>query len=352
LDFRDKFRDELTSGKKVVDFKIFPATDLHVGSHIPFGVPTGIPQLDMAIGRNGWPAGRIDEVSGFEHSGKSCAGSSAIRQVQRMGGHGIWIDAERSFQADWAETQGVDAGNLTLAEADTIEGIFATIEKVLDAYKNVDEKVPIVIVVDSVTSVPSQEMYDKKFGEVQRVGTDARAIRIGMRKLNARIAESKAVVIFINHSIANVGSPLGGAVSAGGHALKFNAGLRIQLARIGNVQEDEEDEKVYRGMRVGITVEKNRVGRTSTRRFSCFLLENGFCLYENLFDAFQKVDVLERVNNRSYLFKPTNTRLERKEWKTFVEDHSKGVDKAYDWFLKKAAEVGEITNYGGELHRP
>lgn len=344
----------MTSGKKSsAEFKVYTATDLTVGSYIPFGTPSGVPQLDLAIGRPGWPAGRMAEVFGFEHSGKTSLVLSAAAQIQRMGGHVVWIDCERAFSPDWAATNGADPAAIDLAETDTIEGIFSCVDKTLDAYEKIeDDRPPLLIGVDSITSVPSLESFEKNFDDKQRIGTDARAIRVGMRKINARIAASKAVVLFINHSVTNPSSPIpNSSTSAGGHALKFNAGLRIQLSRIKTVQAEQDEEKVYRGMEVGITVEKNRVGRTSTRRLSCFLLENGFDLHENLFDAFQRIDVLEKVNQRYFLFKPSGTKLARSEWKTFVDEHSKGLQEMYRWFLTRAVELGEVVNYGGEVHR-
>lgn len=350
--WRDQFRDVVASGKKGNSFQLRSSTDLTVGSYIPYGIPSGVPQLDLALCRPGWPAGRMGEISGFEHTGKTSLVLKAAAQLQRMGGHVVWIDAERAFSPDWAALNGCDPERIDLAEADTIEEIFSWIDKVLEGYEQAEsERPPLLIAVDSVTSVPSLEMQERNFGDVQRIGTDARAIRIGMRKINGKVAASKATVLFINHSIANPNSPIQQPVSAGGHALKFNAGVRIQLSRLKTVQEEHDDEKVYRGIEVGITVEKNRIGKTSTRKFSCFLLENGFDLHENLFDAFQRIDVLEKVNNRTYLFKPSGTKLSRGEWKQFLDEHTQGVDKAYEWFLKKAAEIGDVVPYGGEIHR-
>lgn len=344
----------MESGKKSsAEFKVYSATDLSVGSYIPFGVPSGVPQLDLAFGRPGWPAGRMAEVFGFEHSGKTSLVLSGAAQIQRLGGHVMWIDCERAFSAEWAAANGADPEAMDLAETDTIEGIFSCIDKALDSYGEVEDgRPPIMIAVDSITSVPSMETFEKGYDDKQRIGTDARAIRVGMRKINAKIAKAKAVVLFINHSVANPSSPIpNSSTSAGGHAVKFNAGLRVQLSRKGNVQEDEGGEKVYRGMEVAITVEKNRVGRTSTRKLSCFLLGNGFDLHENLFDAFLRIEVLEKVNQRYFLFKPTGTKLARSDWKTFINEHSKGAHEGYRWFLQQAVERGEITNYGGEIHR-
>lgn len=50
---------------------MFAGTDIRLSSHVPYGVPTGIPQLDLSLGRPGYPAGRNIELYGFEMSGKA-----------------------------------------------------------------------------------------------------------------------------------------------------------------------------------------------------------------------------------------------------------------------------------------
>ncbi len=345
------FDDALAQPSKKGDSEVFRGTDLQIASHIPFGIPSRIPQLDLSFGRNGYPAGRIVEIFGFEHSGKTCAALSAVASVQRMGGTALWIDAERQFDAEWAQENGVDPKEIRLAYADTIEEIFALQDQWIEKYLKVPERerTPFMMVVDSITAVPSSESSQKDYGDVQRIGTDARAIRNGMRKLNAKLADAKICSIYINHAIANASSPIGGSMSAGGHALKFNAGLRIQLAKRKTVTDEEGDDKIYRGMEVEIKIEKNRVGRTKAKQFKCFLLENGFDLYENLFDAFVDIGVITRVNNRTYLFNPKNEQISRKDWHDYIDSRSQGIEGAYTWFIEKAAELAEIKKYGGQV---
>lgn len=342
----EDFLNQMASGKKAIDFKVHRGTDIQLGSHVPFGVPSGIPQLDLSIGRRGYPAGRIIEIFGFEHSGKSCAALSAVASVQRMGGYAVWIDTEYCFDANWAIQNGCDPNRISVAETECIEGIFEIQRKAIESYDNLDEKVPFIVVADSITGVPSKESLDRGFDEVNRLGTDARAIRSGLKKLNSSIAKSKMLFMFINHSIAETNGMFASSNSAGGHALKFFAALRLKLTRTGNITKEEGDEKHYQGMKVKLSLEKNKIGKTGSKAFECLLLENGFDLYENLFDGFQKIGVIQKVNARSYIFEPTQTQLSKKEWKTFVDEHTQGLAKAYDWFLDQAESKGFIKNFG------
>src|SRR5262245_12836986 len=179
-------------------------TDLQLASHIPFGIPTRIPQLDLAIGRPGWPAGRIIEISGFEHTGKTCVGSAAAASTQRKGGYVFWYDTERNFDPAWATMNGVNADAVTIGHPETIEETFGAIDQNMEKLKQFDVKTPVLYVVDSVTAVPSNETRDRGYSDVQRVGSDARAIRTCMRKLITKVSEVKATIIFINHSVAQI----------------------------------------------------------------------------------------------------------------------------------------------------
>ncbi|MDY6957706.1 MAG: hypothetical protein SVK08_00980 [Halobacteriota archaeon] len=337
------------SKKSELNFKVFKGTDLSLASHVPFGVPSRIPQLDLSLGRPGYPAGRIVELYGYEASGKTTSALAAIAAAQRKGGFCLWIDAEFAWSPEWAITNGVDPDRVMVAEADTIESILNIQSKALDAHEKInDSNTPFVMVVDSITAVPSEESIDKGFGEVQKIGTDARAIRNGMRKLTKEIAEHNALALYINHSTAKTNAMAFGkqSQSAGGHALKFYSSLRIEFTAGGNIYgEGTGMDRVREGMKVFIQVEKNKVMKTGRPKIECHLLNNGFNLYENLFDALLDIQEIERINTQTYLFKETQTQMRRSEWKSFVDNHSEGIDKLYEWFLKKAIEKEYIKAY-------
>jgi RecA/RadA recombinase len=63
--------------------------------------PSGCLTLDRALG-GGYPKGRIVEVYGPEASGKTTLALHAIAEVQRQGGHCVFIDAEHAFDAAYA----------------------------------------------------------------------------------------------------------------------------------------------------------------------------------------------------------------------------------------------------------
>jgi len=351
MDHFEDFLNELSSGKrnKTLDFHFKKGTDIQLFSNIPFGIPSRIPQLDLAIGRIGLPAGRIIEIFGFEMSGKSCMALAAVASVQRLGGCAVWIDTEYCWDPVWAQLNGVDPDRVAIAETKSVEGVFEIQRKAIESYEKLNEKVPYLVVTDSVTAVPSFESLDRDFEQGNRIGTDARAIRNGLRKIIADLAQSKMAFIFINHAIAetNARAFQPQSTSSGGHALKFFAALRIQLARLKTLKdENSKGEKTYEGMQIKAKIAKNKISGKGQIDFDCYLLENGFDLYQNLFEAYQTIGLIKPINSRTFLFEPTQTQLGKKDWKTFIDEQTAGIDKGYSFFLEKAKSLGLIKEYG------
>lgn len=345
----DAFLNKLASGSGVKgkgNIEPFRGTDISLGSHIPFGLATRVPALDRAIGRPGWPAGRVCEVFGFEHVGKTTLALAAIASAQRRGGMGAFIDAERSFSPSWARMNGCDPDRIVVYEVDTVEDVFKAHQSLLDTYMQMENPGPMAIVTDSITAVPCMEAIEKDYTDNDRLGVDARAIRRGLKKLNSTIAKSKVCCIFINHQISSM-SQYAADESAGGHALKLWAGLRVKVALAKNLKDDKT--KYFEGKVISVEVKKNKVGSTGATKFNASLLKNGFCLYENLLDAMVDVELVAKPNLQTYTFLPGTenaVNFKRKEWRTVVEEQTEGIDALYDWYLKKIQEKNLILPYG------
>ena len=75
-------------------------------------ISSGSLGLDLALGVNGYPKGRIIEIYGPESSGKTTLTLHAIAEAQKAGGIAAFIDAEHAFDRNYAEKLGVDIENL------------------------------------------------------------------------------------------------------------------------------------------------------------------------------------------------------------------------------------------------
>jgi recombination protein RecA len=92
-------------------------------------------------------------------------------------------------------------------------------------------------------------------GEHQ-MGAQARLMSQAMRKLTAAISKTNTLMIFTNQIRMKIGVMFGSPeTTTGGNALKFYASLRLDIRKIGNIQEGEE----IVGSRHRVKVKKNKV---------------------------------------------------------------------------------------------
>ncbi|HRO72070.1 MAG TPA: DNA recombination/repair protein RecA, partial [Saprospiraceae bacterium] len=84
-------------------------------------ISTGSLGLDIALGINGLPKGRIVEIFGPESSGKTTLAIHAIAECQKNGGIAAIIDAEHAFDRFYAENLGVNTEELLISQPDNGE---------------------------------------------------------------------------------------------------------------------------------------------------------------------------------------------------------------------------------------
>ncbi|WVE38680.1 DNA recombination/repair protein RecA, partial [Priestia megaterium] len=115
--------------------------------------------LDIALGINGYPKGRIMEVYGPESSGKTTVSLHAIAEVQKNGGRAAFIDAEHALDPVYARKLGVDIDELLLSQPDTGEQALEIAEALVRSGA-VD-----IIVVDSVAALVPQKEIEGEMGD-------------------------------------------------------------------------------------------------------------------------------------------------------------------------------------------
>jgi recombination protein RecA len=213
------------------------------------GIPTGSLSLDMALGGQGIPCGRIVEVFGPESGGKTTLALHVVAQSQRRGGIAAFIDAEHALDPAWAKKLGVELETLLVSQPSSGEEAMQITEMLIKS-NAVD-----VIVVDSVAALLPRQELQGEIGD-SHVGLQARLMSQSMRKLTGAISKSKTAVIFINQIREKIGVMFGNPeTTPGGRALKFYSSCRIDVRRIGSLKDGEE----VVGQRVRCKVVKNKV---------------------------------------------------------------------------------------------
>lgn len=212
-------------------------------------IPTGSVTLDIALGVQGFPKGRIIEIYGPESSGKTTLAIHAIAQSQRQGGIAAIIDAEHAFDRYYAEKLGVDVENLLISQPDNGE-------QALEIADNLIRSGAIdIIVIDSVAALTPKSEIEGEMGD-SKVGLQARLMSQALRKLTGTISRTGCTCIFINQLREKIGVMFGNPeTTTGGNALKFYASIRLDIRRIGQIKDGE----AVVGNRTRVKVVKNKV---------------------------------------------------------------------------------------------
>ena len=212
-------------------------------------VSTGSIALDVGLGGQGLPRGRVVEIYGPESSGKTTLTLHVVANAQKKGGICAFVDAEHALDPAYARKLGVKLDDLLVSQPDTGEQALEIVETLVRS-NAVD-----VVVVDSVAALVPRAEIEGEMGD-SFVGLHARLMSQALRKLTAAIAKSDCLVIFINQIREKIGVMFGSPeTTTGGRALKFYSSVRLDIRRIGQIKEGD----VTVGNRTKVTVVKNKI---------------------------------------------------------------------------------------------
>jgi recombination protein RecA len=212
-------------------------------------VSSGSLAIDLALGVGGFPKGRIVEIYGPEASGKTTLCLHAIANVQKQGGVAAFVDVEHALDPTRAQKIGVNLDELLISQPDFGEQALEIAETLIRS-GGVD-----ILVIDSVAALVPKSEIEGEMGDAQ-MGVQARLMSQAMRKLTAAINKTRTLVIFTNQIRMKIGVMFGNPeTTAGGNALKFYASQRIDIRKIGNIQEGDR----IVGSRHRVKVVKNKV---------------------------------------------------------------------------------------------
>ncbi len=214
-------------------------------------IPSGSLGLDIALGVNGFPKGRVVEIYGPESSGKTTLAIHAIAECQKQGGIAAFIDAEHAFDRHYAAALGVDTENLLISQPDNGE-------QALEIAENLIRSGAIdIIVIDSVAALVPRSEIEGEMGD-SKVGLQARLMSQAMRKLTGSIGRTGCCCIFINQLREKIGVMFGNPeTTTGGNALKFYASVRLDIRKTGAGIKDKDGNIV--GNNVKVRVVKNKL---------------------------------------------------------------------------------------------
>ncbi len=205
--------------------------------------------LDIGLGINGYPKGRIVEIYGQESSGKTTLAIHAIAECQKAGGLAAFIDVEHAFDSTYAANLGVDVENLYISQPDYGEQALEIADHLIRSGA-LD-----IVVIDSVAALVPLSELEGEMGE-SKMGLQARLMSQAMRKLTGSISRTNCLCIFINQIREKIGVMFGNPqTTTGGNALKFYSSVRLEIRRSTQIKDGTD----VRGNRTKVKVVKNKV---------------------------------------------------------------------------------------------
>lgn len=222
-------------------------------------IPTGLPELDQALG-GGFPRGKIIELYGEQGSGKTWVLTKTYAH-NKEDCNCVHFDVESSYNQPFAMANGVDFEKLILkdefGDKDYAEAIFEQIHELCET-ESVD-----LIGVDSVAALTPKAELEGSY-EQQHVGLLARAMSQALRKLSNVASRTGTTIVFINQTRTAVGkwSPTGTPIDTpGGKALKFYASVRVEVdkrmpSKSNNPEMFDGDDPIAHTLKVKVTKNK------------------------------------------------------------------------------------------------
>jgi recombination protein RecA len=239
--------------------------------------PTGNVAMDLALGVNGFPQGKVIELYGISMSGKTTMALQTIACHQarlRTGeaaGAVLYLDYEHSLDQGYCQDLGIDT-----EDADTFIYVQPeTFEQGAQLFRDLAAAGLLAFAVfDSVAAMVPRSELEAESG-AYTFGDRARSLHQFFRQAKGLMARTGTSVIMLNHVMDKIDtSPMGRRLAAqgvkrsttpGGTSIEFYADVRVVFTRIGDLKTREinpvslEEEKLVTATDVKALVLKNKV---------------------------------------------------------------------------------------------
>lgn len=246
--------------------RILKMTDDDCLMHVKDYLSTGNPALDRMLHGRGIPFGRLTEIFGPHHIGKSTILDHLFKMVQQVGGTGVLADTEEARDISYTRAIGVDVDKLLILEFDrkqlTMENVLTKVLETIDWWRENYPERKVLIGWDSLGGTQTNEERDKSIDKGKSPGSAASIMQLMRRKVTPALANTNIALVILNHEYEKIA--MGGFVGKkketyGGEAVRMAASIRIELHPTkGQWLPDKKG--VIVGRKIGAKLVKTKLG--------------------------------------------------------------------------------------------
>jgi len=217
-------------------------------------ISTGSMNLDYVLGIGGLPTGRICEIWGPEHAGKTTVCMLIVAEYQKAypDQRVAWVDMEQTFDPRWAEQLGVDVKALWRPPVKTAEDT-------ADATKRlVESGLCSLVILDSVGGMISKMEMQKEADEAT-VGKVPAIVTRMVKQCSPMAKNNGTTVIVVNQVRAQIGGYGPDEITGGGWALKHVTTIKMRVRRGEQHTVTLDGQVVPVGHQMMIQIQKNKM---------------------------------------------------------------------------------------------
>lgn len=234
-------------------------------------VPTCSPALGYVLGTGGWARGKLTEIFGKEHSGKTTLTLLALKdcyeaeQGERAMG---FVDLEHRFNESWARTLGLNLDDLIVVQPKTTEDATDVMKRLIES------RAVSAVAFDSIGAALPEKAHNE-FNESAAIYGGAAQVMGRNVRIIAPLANLYDTTVFYTNQLRADMDGYNRPMTPGGHAVKHMMSVRLYLrpGREKWMARDAEGKEIQVGFPMVFKVVKNTFGPPQREGWSDFYYE-------------------------------------------------------------------------------
>lgn len=293
-----EFERHIGGGKKSIA-KANRLADLDSAANPRMFLSSGSLSLDHALTPpwskiGGIPMGRVTEIFGPAHHGKTTLLDHIFANCQRVGGVGVLIETDTKRDPHYTRAIGVNLDDLEYIEFDSWSEVH--MENAMDAvissivfWRERAPTIPMVVGVDAIGVTPTKKEIENSVAK-GTTASAAKVLRKSCRKIAGVLSGTNSALVVLNHEYTQIsfgGGPSSPKSVYGGSAVELLSTVRIRLHPVKDAWI-KDSQGVVLGKRVGFSIKKFKLGAAYSEGEFALLSSVGIDNVWSIFDRLVK----------------------------------------------------------------